>query len=332
MAKRFANLLVFGLLLTFAALHATAAFAETKTARVGVLSWRHGEDSPDETRRWYEPFTRSLAQAGWVEGRNLSVVYFFPTDFGPSQLAATARQLVQQKIDVIFADSAPSTQAAFAVTRDIPIVALDFTNDPVAVGYAESYGRPGKNVTGVFLDAPEFAGKWFELLTAVVPHLTRVAALYDPAPGTAHLRAVQSVARGRGMALEVKEVHTPEDLDRAFSGFLKRPQAVVMLPAPLTYTQAKRLGQLAVKHRLPATSMARVFAESGGAMSYGPVQAAVYERCGIFAAKILNGTKPGELPVERPAKFELLVNLKATEKLGLKLPEAVLLRADELIR
>jgi len=146
-------------------------------------------------------------------------------------------QMVQQKIDVIFADSAPSTQAAYRATRSIPIVALDYTNDPVAAGYAESYGRPGKNITGVFLDAPEFAGKWFELLTAVVPRL-----------------------------------------------------------------------------------------------SYGPVQAAVYERCGEFVAKILNGSSPSELPVERPSKFQLLINLKTMERLGLKVPEEVMVRADELIR
>jgi putative ABC transport system substrate-binding protein len=127
-------------------------------------------------------------------------------------------------------------------------------------------------------------------------------------------------------------VHTPEDLERAFTSFRKRPQAVVVLPSPLTYTYAKRLGELSVKHRLPATAMARRFAEHGGTMSYGPVQVAVYERCGEFVAKILNGTSPTELPVERPAKFELLVNLTTAERLGLKVPEAVMLRADELIR
>jgi putative ABC transport system substrate-binding protein len=259
-----------------------------------------------------------LAQGGWVEGKNLSIVHFFPTEFGPSHIANAAEQAVQQKVDVIFADSAPSTQAASRATRSIPIVALDFTNDPVAAGYAESYGRPGKNVTGVFLDAPEFAGKWFDLLGAVVPRLSRVAALYDPAPGSTHLRAVESIARVRGVQLEVLEVRTPEDLERAFTGFRKRPQAVVVLPAPM--------------HRLPATAMARRFAEYGGMMSYGPVQAAVYERCGVLAAKILNGSEPGVLPVERPTEFELLVNLKTAERLGLKIPEAIVLRANELIR
>ena len=331
MRHRPAGLVVLALLLVCAVIHPRPLCAEARTARVGILSWRVGT-SVEDTRRWYEPFTRSLAQGGWVEGKNLSVIYFFPTDFKASLLADMAEEMVQQKIDVIVADSAPSTQAAYRATRSIPIVALDFTNDPVAAGYAESYGRGGKNVTGVFLDAPEFAGKWFELLTAVIPRLSRVAVLYDPAPGTAHLRAVESVARARGIQLEVVEVHTPADLERAFTSFQKRPQAVVVLPAPLTYTHAKRLGELSVKHRLPATAMARRFAEYGGAMSYGPVLRAVYERCGEFVAKILNGSSPSELPIERPAKFELLVNLKTTERLGLKVPEAVMLRADELIR
>jgi putative ABC transport system substrate-binding protein len=329
-----AALLVLAVLLVSAVIHPRPLCAEARTARVGILTWRVGTTSVEETRRWYEPFTRSLAQGGWVEGKNLSVIHFdfFPADFRASLLGDMVEQMVQQKIDVIFADSAPSTLAAYRATRSIPIVALDFTNDPVAAGYAESYGRPGKNITGVFLDAPEFAGKWFELLTAVVPRLSRVAVLYDPAPGTAHLRAVESAARARGIQLEVVKVHTPEDLERAFTSFRKRPQAVVVLPAPLTYTHAKRLGELSVKHRLPATAMARRFAEYGGAMSYGPVHTAVYERCGEFVAKILNGSSPSELPVERPSKFELLVNLKTMERLGLKVPEEVMLRADELIR
>ena len=331
MGHRPAALLVLAVLLVSAVIHPRPLCAEARTARVGILTLPRGT-SVEETRRWYEPFTRSLAQGGWVEGKNLSVIHFFPAEVRASLLGDMVEQMVQQKIDVIFADSAPSTLAAYRATRSIPIVALDFTNDPVAAGYAESYGRPGKNITGVFLDAPEFAGKWFELLTAVVLRLSRVAVLYDPAPGTAHLRAVESAARAGGIQLEVVKVHTPKDLERAFTSFRKRPQAVVVLPAPLTYTYAKRLGELSVKHRLPATAMARQFAEYGGAMSYGPVQAAVYERCGEFVAKILNGSSPSELPVERPSKFELLVNLKTMERLGLKVPEEVMLRADQLIR
>jgi putative ABC transport system substrate-binding protein len=282
-------------------------------------------------QRFYEPFTRSLAQGGWVEGKNLSIVYFFAGDF-KSNLAIAAEQAVLQKMDVIFADSAPSTQAAYRATRSIPIVALDFTNDPVAAGYAESYARPGRNITGVFLDAPEFSGKWFELLTALIPNLSRVAALYDPTPGTAHLRAVQSTARGRAIQLEAIEVRTVKDIERAFTSFRKRPQAVVLLPAPLMYYHAQLLGKLSVKHRLPATSIARQFAEHGRAMSYGPVLAAALERCGVFTAKILNGIRPGELPMERAAKFELLVNMRTAKQLRLKVPEAVMLRADELLR
>ena len=322
---------VLAVLLVYAVLHSGPLCAEARTARVAILTWQVGS-TPEETRRWYEPFTRELAQRGWVEGKNLSIVHLFPADFGPSTIVNLAEQAVQQKMNLILADSAPSTLAASRATRSIPIVALDFTNDPVAAGYAESYGRPGKNITGVFLDAPEFAGKWFELLTAVVPNLSRIGVLYDPAPGTAHLRAVESTVRARGMQMEVIEVRAPEDLERAFTSFRKRPQAVVVLPAPLTYTQAKRLGELSAKYRLPATAMARRFAEFGGLMSYGPVQAAAYERCGVFAAKILNRTSPGELPVERPAKFELVVNLKSAQRLGLKVPQELLLRADALIR
>jgi putative ABC transport system substrate-binding protein len=250
----------------------------------------------------------------------------------PSQLAEAAAELVRLKVDVIFADSAPATRAAYAATRTIPIVALDFTTDPVAEGYVESYGRPGGNLTGVFLDAPGFAGKWLELLKAMVPGLSRVAVLWDPSPGPTHLQSVQSLARSLRVQMQVLEVRKPEDFDRAFSALRGRPQALIILPSPMIYQQNARLAELALKHRLPATSMALGFAEVGGALAYGPVRAAAYERGAVLVAKILGGAKPGDLPVERPTKVQLVVNLKTVKALGLTIPESILLRADEVIR
>jgi putative ABC transport system substrate-binding protein len=278
-----------------------------------------------------EPFRRALAEKGWIEGKNLLFEQrTAPGD--PPRFAEAADELVRLKVDVIWATNAPMVRAAYAATRTIPIVANDFTTDPVAEGYVESYGRPGGNLTGVFLDAPDFAGKWFELLKAIVPGLSRVAVLWDPSPGPTHLRAVQSAARAFGAQIQVVEVRKPDDIGRAFSAFRGDPQALIILPSPMTYVQSERLAKLTITHRLPAAAMFRLFAEGGGAVAYGPDLASAYERSGILAAKILGGTKPADLPIERPSKFELVVNLKTTKALGLTVPESVLYRADDVIR
>ena len=306
------------------------SWAQTKIPRVGILTFQVGLTG-DQAKQWYEPFRRALSNQGWIAGQNVSLEFQnVPGD--PSQFNEAAAVLVRLKVDVIFADSAPAVRAAYAATRTIPIVAEDYTTDPVAEGYVESYGRPGGNMTGVFLDAPEFAGKWLQLLKAIVPGLSRVAVLWDPTPGPAHLQAVESIARSFRIQLQVLEVHRPDDIDRAFASLRGKPQALIILPSPMIYAQSERLAKLAMKHRLPATSMARLFAERGGAVSYGPEQTSVDERVAVLVAKILGGAKPGELPVERPTKIQLVVNLKTAKAFGLTVPESVLYRADEVIR
>ena len=303
---------------------------EEKISRVGILTFIATTDDPT-LKQWMEPFRRTLAQQGWVEGKN--VVFEYRSALGdPSQLAEAAAELVRLKVNVIWAQGAPLVRAAQAATRTIPIVAVDFTTDPVAEGYVASYGRPGGNLTGVFLDAPEFASKWLELLKALVPGLSRVAVLWDPSPGRAHLRAVQSVSRSLRLQLQVLEVRKPEDIARAFSGLRGRPQALIILPSPTIYVQSVRLAKLAMEHRLPATSMAHGFAEAGGVLSYGPDTTSTNERCGFLVGKILSGANPTDLPVERPTKIQLVVNQKAGKALGITIPESILLRADEVIR
>lgn len=306
------------------------SWAQTKLPRVGVFTFiARGDDTT--IGEWFEPFRRRLATQGWVEGKN--VVFEYRSALGdPSQLAVAAAELVRLKVDVIWAAGAPMVRAAYGQTRTIPIVATDLTSDPVAAGYVESYGRPGGNVTGVFLDAPEFAGKWFELLEGMIPGLSRVAVMWDPSPGTAHMQAVEMVARSLRVQLQVLEVRTPDDIDRAFSALAERSQALIILPSPMVYVQSERLAKLAVKYRLLATSMAHLFAEAGGAVAYGPELMSVNERAAVFVAKILSGAKPGDLPVERPTKVQLIVNLKSVSALGLKVPDRILYRADEVIR
>jgi len=303
--------------------------AQTKTARVGILMVDLNP-AGDQAKKWLDPFRRTLADQGWIEGQNVSFEYG-SAGIDPARFAEAAAELVQRKVDVIAATNAPVTRAAYAATRTIPIVANDWTTDPVAEGYVQSYGRPGGNVTGVFLDAPEFSGKWIELLKAIVPGLSRVAVLWDPSPGAAHMRGIQSIARSLGLQLQVLEVRKPEDIDRAFSKLRGHPQALIVLPSPMMYEQSPRLAELALKHQMPTTSIFRRFAEAGGVLAYGPDLVSTSERCAILVAKILSGAKPAELPVERPAKFQLVVNLKTAKALGLTVPESVLYRADEVI-
>jgi putative ABC transport system substrate-binding protein len=306
------------------------SWGQAKIPHVGVLTFISTTDDPT-VRLWMGPFRRKLAEQGWIEGK--SVAFEYRSALGdPSRLAEVMAELVQLKVDVIWASGAPLVRAAHAATRSIPIVAVDFTTDPIAEGYVESYGRPGGNLTGVFLDAPEFAGKWFQLLKTMVPGLSRVGVLWDPSPGAAHMQAVQAAARSFGVQLEVIEVHKLDDLDKAFSAFRAKPQALIILPSPMTYAQSARLAKLAMRHRLLAMSMAHAFAEAGGAVSYGPDLTSTNERIAVFVGKILGGMKPAELPVERPTRIQLVVNLKTAKALGRRIPDSVRARADELIR
>ena len=328
---RIATVLLFAVALLTTLGWTEESWGQAKAARVGILASQLTGTTDEETRQSYASFRKTLAEHGWVEGQNVSFEYRRARG-DPPQFAEGAAELVRLKVDVIYADSAPALRASYAATRAIPIVGLDFTNDPVAAGYAESYGRPGGNVTGLFLDAPEFSGKWLELLKAIVPGLSRVVVLWDPNPGAAHLQGVQKVAPSFHVQLQVMEVRKPVDVDRAFSTLRGQPQAVLILPSPMNYQLSQRLADLTKKHRLPGIAMAQQFAEAGGVLSYGPELASVHGRCAALVAKILAGANPADLPVERPIKFNLVVNLKTAKSLGLTVPDSVRLRADEVIR
>ena len=299
--------------------------AQAKVPRVGVLTLSEAAlEQPS-----IQAFTRGLVEHGWVPGSNVALEYRFALG-ADMRFNEGAEELVRLEVDVIMAFSAPAARSAYAATTRIPIVVQDYTNDPVAAGYAESYSRPGKNLTGVFLDAPEFAGKWIELLRTIVPGLKRVAVLWDPAPGATHLRAVQDAARLFGVQIQVHEVRTLDDLDKAFAAFRGRPQAVIILPSPMTFIHSARLADLALKYRLPGTSIARAFAEAGGAVSYGPNIVETTERNAVQVVKILAGAKPGDLPIERPTKFDFVINMKTIKALGLKVPTSLLSGAEQV--
>jgi putative ABC transport system substrate-binding protein len=306
------------------------AWGQADVRRVGILTFAATTDEP-RLEAALKVFRQTLADRDWIEAKNVSFEYRSARS-DPSQFAKAAAELVGLNVDVIMATSAPAVRAAYAATRTIPIVAIDYTTDAIAEGYVQNYARPGGNVTGVFLDAPEFAGKWFELLKVIVPNLSRVSVLWDPSPGTTHLQAVRSVARLLEIKLQILEVRKPEDIGTAFAALRGRPQAVILLPSPMIHAQSARLARLALKHRLAATSMALEFARAGGVLAYGPELTSTYERNAVLVAKILSGSNPAELPMERPTKVHLVVNLKTAKTLGITVPQSILLRADEVIR
>lgn len=190
-------------------------WARGQVPRVGMLVF----GTEEVARQRDLPFYRKLKSQGWNEGKNVAFVYA-SAHSDPSRYDEAAVELVRSQVDVIVADSAPATRAAHAATRAIPIVGMDYTTDPVAAGYAESVGRPGGNLTGVFLDAPEFSGKSIDLLKSIVPGLSRAVALWDPSPGDTHLRALQRAARAAGVQLRILEVRRLEDVDNAASSTL----------------------------------------------------------------------------------------------------------------
>ncbi|MFN0314266.1 MAG: ABC transporter substrate-binding protein [Burkholderiales bacterium] len=299
------------------------ALAQGKTARVGILVLSEEQ----KKHPWHAEFISVLQERGWMQGKNLEFEYRYARGEN-LQFFDGAADLARLKVDVILASSAPAVRAMYAATQTIPIVALDYSTDPVAAGYVLSYSRPGKNITGVFLDAPELAGKWVDMLRALVPRLKRIAVLWDPSAGTVHLSAVQRAAKSFNLRMQLHEVKVPQDLEKAFAASRGFAQAIIVLPSPLTFTHESQLASLALKHKLPATSMFRTFAQAGGAIGYGPSRLESAQRNASQVARILDGAKPADLPIERPMKFDFVYNMHTMKALNLKVPDSLLLGAE----
>jgi putative tryptophan/tyrosine transport system substrate-binding protein len=304
--------------------HANAS-AQAKVPRVGVFSQKALGAQP-----FFQAFERYLAERGWTNGKNV-VLDYRPILMDPKELSKVAEEFVRLKVDVIHASAAPLLRAAYSATHAIPIVGLDFTNDPVAVGYAESYSRPGRNVTGIFLDAPELAGKWLQILRELKPGLSRVGVLWERGPGPAHLRALESAAKAFKVELKIVEVRKVDEFEQAV-GAVAATDALIVLPSPFFYGHSAHLAELIRERKLLAIAIWRSFGEAGGAVSFGPDLMESAERMAHMTAKILGGAKAGDIPIERPAKFEFVINQKTLKLLGLPVPDALLLRADEVIR
>jgi putative tryptophan/tyrosine transport system substrate-binding protein len=277
-----------------------------------------------------------LSELGYVEGR--SIAFEYRSAGGKiERLQAAAADLVRLKVDLIAAFSNAATHAARGATRAIPIVCFNL-GDPVSDGLVTSLARPGGNVTGFTIFAPELVPKGLSLLKQAVPNASRVAALWSPGSlgegsATDMLRKTEAAAATLGVKLVLVHFHAAEQLDAAFSTMTDaRAQALLVLPSPLSNTEGRRIATLAARHRLPSISWNRYFAEAGGLMSYGSNLVSNWKRGAVYVDRILRGARPGELPVEQPTLFELVINLRTATTLGLTIPPSLLLQADQVLR
>jgi putative ABC transport system substrate-binding protein len=296
-----------------------------KVYRVGILS--AGESAREAS------FRRGLRDLGYIEGGNL--VLEIRHDAGNTAgLTERAAELARLKVDVIFASSSTYVHAARQVTSTIPIV-FAAHNDPVGTGDAASLGHPGGNATGLTLMGTDLSVKQMQLLRQIVPGATRLAILWNPTtPSHAPaLEQMDAAARSLGIQLRKVEAKLAGEMDSAFAAAKREgAQAVFVLASPMVTLEASLLANVAAKHRLPTMYSSREFAEAGGLIAYGPDRIDLFRRAAEYVDKILKGAKPGDLPIAQPTKLELIVNLKSAKTLGIKIPEAVLVRADALIQ
>ena len=310
---------------------ATASAAEAQQAkkrpRIGVLSSRLG---PLPTREG--AFQESLRKLGYVEGQSITIEYRYAEE-RLDRLPELVAELVHSKVDVIVAVSTPAIEAAKNATKTIPII-MAGVSDPVGTGFVASLARPGGNVTGLSLQSPELSGKRLELLKEVIPKLSRVAFLvHRQDPGhRLFVKEAQDAGQSLGMQIQPLAVAGFEEIEGVFPAMVRERIGGLVVQPIFIGTHGLRIAELAARNRLPTISDPREFADAGGLMSYGPSRSALWQRAATYVDKILKGTKPADLPVEQPTKFEFVINLKTAKQIGLTIPQSVLFRADKVIK
>jgi ABC-type uncharacterized transport system substrate-binding protein len=274
-------------------------------------------------------FIQELREAGYVDGESAQIetrIFEAALD----RLPELAGELVNLRCNVIFAASRYAYEAALKATSTIPIVGIDLESDPVESGWAKSLGRPGGNLTGVFLDIPELGGKQIELLKEAVPTISRLGVLWDATIGIVQFRATEAAARATGVTLHSLAIRGPADFKEVFeSAARERIDGVVILSSPLILEQRAQIVEWAIAARLPTISI--VSSVSGALMAYGPSLPDIYKRAASYVDQLLKGAKPGDLPIERPTRFALVINLKTAKVLGIEIPPTLLARADEVL-
>jgi ABC-type uncharacterized transport system substrate-binding protein len=299
--------------------------------RIGHLAIAAPTDTPPPPPTNWDAFVQGLQEAGYTEGRNIVFEHRSAHD-RPELFPRLAAELTKLNVDVIFARGTWALSAAKKATQTIPIVAIDLEIDPVETGLVSSIARPGGNITGLFLDLSELSGKHLQILKEILPGTSRVAVLGDVDINASQLRQLDRVARSLGLQTQAIEFKTATSLESVFAtAKYGRADALIVLSNPLTLANRTRIAELAASASLPTIYLYRAHADVGGLLSYGPDLPDMFRRCGGYVARILSGTKPADLPIERPARLELAVNLRTAKALGITIPEIVLVRADVVI-
>ena len=304
------------------------AQAPARVFRIGLL----GGSPPTsaEARHIWQGFFHGLRDLGYVEGQNVVLEGRY---YGENldELPALAAELVRLRVDVIVAGAPPAPEAAKRATSTIPIV-MAIHSDPVGSGLVASLARPGGNVTGLSMLSPEMRGKQLQLLKEVMPRLTRVAFLRNP-DIPLDVRELEVMARSLGIRAQVVEARTPNQIAEAFSAATReRAGALSVLAGSMFFAHRALIAELAAKSRLPTIYLLREHAEAGGLLTYGLDVRDSFRRAAGYVDRILRGAKPGDLPIEQPTKFELVINLKTARELGLTIPPSLLARADQVIQ
>ncbi len=320
---------VLALLVLGAVPFAAEAQQKGKIWRIGVLELA----SPALNAANFDAFRQGLRELGYIEGQNFAIEYR-SADGRQERFPDLATELVRLKVDLILTRGAPASLAAKNATKSIPVV-IAATGDPVGSGILASLARPGGNVTGLSAFNVELYSKRIELLKELVPSLARIAGVFNMGNPVVPIqwKEVERGARALGVQLQLLDVRNPEDLGRAFDAATRqRADALVVAVETLTLSNRKLIVDLAAKHRLPAIYGSDEFVRAGGLITYTVSFSHLYYRAATYVDKILKGAKPGDLPVEQPTKFELIINMKTANALGLRIPQSVLARADEVIR
>ena len=300
-----------------------------KVPRIGFL----GNSTAALEANLVGPFREGLRDLGYVEGRNILIEYRW-AEGKYERFPALVAELIALKVDVIVTAGTPAALAVKKAAPSVPLV-MAAVGDPIGVGLVASLARPGGNSTGLTAIAPELEGKRLELLREVVPKLSHIAVLWNPDnPFQADsLKETRAAAQVLGIKVQLLGVRTPEELPAAFAAILReRPGALLVLADRIFLHNRVSIVDFEAKHRLPGVYAYRELVEAGGLMSFGPSYAGMHRRAAYYVDKILKGAKPGDLPVEQPTKFELVINLRAAKALGLTIPPSLRLRADEVIQ
>jgi len=298
-----------------------------KVYRIGYLSIASGPSPRTEALR------QGLRELGYIEGKNITIEYRFAQEKA-DRLRGLATELVNLKVDLIVTGGPTATRAAQQATRTLPVV-MAWGGDPVEARFVASLAQPGSNITGLTSMATELGSKRLGLLKEAVPHISRVAVLWNPShsEASASFRETEGATRALGLSLESIEVRSAADLEGAFRRAVTRhADALTVLLDPVTLLNEAKVAELAARSRIPSIFYERRFATAGGLMAYGPLDEDLHRRAAGYVDKILKGAKPADLPVEQPTKFELVINLKTAKALGLTIPPSLLQRADEIIR